>query len=135
MPPASRHEVKPKFKAMSESDTMIMVPMRDGVRLATDVHLPKGDGPFPTILVKTPYNFNKMGGSTLMFANSRRVTEKVTRLLNEGQQRDGWHLDDVEIFELPVETASYPFLDDVEDEALSRPYWIGSHWSPVITRW
>ncbi len=58
-----------KFKSMSESDTMIMVPMRDGVRLATDVHTPKGDGPFPAILVKTPYNFNSMGGSTLMFAN------------------------------------------------------------------
>ena len=39
----------------------VPVPMRDGVRLATDVHLPKGDGPFPAILVKTPYNFNKMG--------------------------------------------------------------------------
>jgi predicted acyl esterase len=58
-----------KFKSMSESDTMIMVPMRDGVRLATDVHRPKGDGKFPAILVKTPYNFNKMGGATLMFAN------------------------------------------------------------------
>jgi len=58
-----------KFKAVSDSDTMIMVPMRDGVRLATDVHRPKGDGQFPTVLVKTPYNFNQMGGSTLMFAN------------------------------------------------------------------
>ena len=58
-----------KFRAMSESDTMIMVPMRDGVRLATDVHRPKGDGPFPAILVKTPYDFNEMGGTTLMFAN------------------------------------------------------------------
>ena len=58
-----------KFKSMSESDTMIMVPMRDGVRLATDVHRPKGDGKHPAILVKTPYNFNKMGGATLMFAN------------------------------------------------------------------
>ena len=58
-----------KFKSMSESDTMIMVPMRDGVRLATDVHRPKGDGRYPAILVKTPYNFNKMGGTTLMFAN------------------------------------------------------------------
>ena len=58
-----------KFRSMSDSDTMLMVPMRDGVRLATDVHRPKGDGPFPTVLVKTPYNFNEMGGSTLMFAN------------------------------------------------------------------
>jgi len=54
-----------KFKAISESDTMIMVPMRDGVGLATDVYLPKGDGPFPTVFVKTPYNFNKIQGSSL----------------------------------------------------------------------
>jgi uncharacterized protein len=33
-----------------------MVPMRDGVRLATDVHLPEGEGPFPTVLQRTPYN-------------------------------------------------------------------------------
>jgi uncharacterized protein len=54
-----------KFKAISEADTMIMVPMRDGVGLATDVYLPKGDGPFPVIFVKTPYNFNKIAGSSL----------------------------------------------------------------------
>ncbi|EED35870.1 cocaine esterase [Luminiphilus syltensis NOR5-1B] len=55
-----------KFNALAESDTMIMVPMRDGVRLATDVYLPKGDGPFPVVFVKTPYNFNKIAGASLM---------------------------------------------------------------------
>ncbi len=30
--------------------------MRDGVRLATEVYLPPGDGPFPVILQRTPYN-------------------------------------------------------------------------------
>lgn len=33
-----------------------MVPMRDGVKLATDVYLPPGQGPFPTIIARTPYN-------------------------------------------------------------------------------
>ncbi len=33
-----------------------MVPMRDGVHLATDVYLPEGDGPFPVILYRTPYD-------------------------------------------------------------------------------
>jgi hypothetical protein len=33
-----------------------MVPMRDGVRLATEVFLPEGDGPFPAVLQRTPYN-------------------------------------------------------------------------------
>jgi putative CocE/NonD family hydrolase len=32
-----------------------MVPMRDGVRLATDIYLPPGAGPFPLILERTPY--------------------------------------------------------------------------------
>lgn len=34
----------------------VHVPMRDGVKLATDVYLPEGPGPWPTILVRTPYN-------------------------------------------------------------------------------
>ena len=57
-----------KFKALTESDTMVMVPMRDGVGLATDVYRPKGDGPFPVVFVKTPYNFNTIGGASLMMA-------------------------------------------------------------------
>ncbi|MEM7112225.1 MAG: CocE/NonD family hydrolase [Chloroflexota bacterium] len=35
------------------SDQMVM--MRDGVRLATDVYLPTGNGPFPSILTRLPY--------------------------------------------------------------------------------
>ena len=37
----------------------VMMPARDGVRLATDIYLPDGEttpaGPFPTILIRTPY--------------------------------------------------------------------------------
>ncbi len=33
-----------------------MVPMRDGVKLATEVYLPAGEGPWPAILVMTPYS-------------------------------------------------------------------------------
>ncbi|MEM7122174.1 MAG: CocE/NonD family hydrolase [Pseudomonadota bacterium] len=32
-----------------------MIAMRDGVRLATDVYLPEGDGPFPAVLTRMPY--------------------------------------------------------------------------------
>ncbi len=34
----------------------VMAPMRDGVKLATDIHLPEGEGPWPAILVMTPYS-------------------------------------------------------------------------------
>ena len=36
-------------------DIHAMVEMRDGTGLATDVFLPDGDGPWPTILYRTPY--------------------------------------------------------------------------------
>lgn len=32
------------------------VPMEDGVQLATDVYFPEGPGPFPVVLVRTPYH-------------------------------------------------------------------------------
>ncbi|MGE5297463.1 MAG: CocE/NonD family hydrolase, partial [Solirubrobacterales bacterium] len=34
----------------------VMLPMRDGVKLATDIHLPEGEGPWPTVFVMTPYS-------------------------------------------------------------------------------
>ena len=34
----------------------LWVPVRDGVRLATDVYRPTGGGPFPVLLERTPYN-------------------------------------------------------------------------------
>jgi predicted acyl esterase len=36
----------------------IRVPMRDGVELSTDLWLPQGEGPWPVILCRTPYNKN-----------------------------------------------------------------------------
>jgi putative CocE/NonD family hydrolase len=34
------------------------VPMRDGVRLSADLYLPDAPGPFPTVLIRTPYDNN-----------------------------------------------------------------------------
>lgn len=34
----------------------VMVPMRDGVRLATDIFLPDGAGPWPALIERTPYD-------------------------------------------------------------------------------
>lgn len=42
----------------------VMVAMRDGVRLATDVYLPAGPGPWPTVLIRLPYD--KCGRYTFM---------------------------------------------------------------------
>jgi uncharacterized protein len=38
----------------------VAVPMRDGVKLVADVYLPEGKGPWPVIVIRTPYN--RVGG-------------------------------------------------------------------------
>jgi uncharacterized protein len=36
----------------------VYIPMRDGIRLASNVFVPDCDGPFPCLMVRTPYNKN-----------------------------------------------------------------------------
>ncbi len=44
-------------------ETTVLVPMRDGVRLSTDIYSPVGiEGPLPAVLIRTPYNKNRDGG-------------------------------------------------------------------------
>lgn len=49
-------------------ESAVMVRMRDGVRLATDIYRPKGKGPFPVILERTPYGRNVVSRSELSVA-------------------------------------------------------------------
>lgn len=57
------------LERISDSETMVMVPMRDGVRLATDIYRPKdAEGELPLVFIKTPYNFNTLRGATLDWA-------------------------------------------------------------------
>ena len=44
----------------------VMVPMRDGTRLSTSVAVPSGEGPWPTILIRTPYGKEGMAGAAGM---------------------------------------------------------------------
>ena len=46
-----------------------MVAMRDGVRLATDVYLPDGAGPFPVVMERTPYGRQETSRSEITAAN------------------------------------------------------------------
>jgi predicted acyl esterase len=38
----------------------VMVPMRDGVKLATDIYRLEGASPTPVLVVRTPYNKDHM---------------------------------------------------------------------------
>ena len=48
----------------SERVLDLMVPMRDGVKLATTAYLPGGEGPWPVVLSRTPYSRERSGAST-----------------------------------------------------------------------
>lgn len=51
---------------------MVWVPMRDGVRLATEIYLPKDrSGPVPVIFWRTPYNFSELAASNPARPNAR----------------------------------------------------------------
>jgi putative CocE/NonD family hydrolase len=56
---AQRWAVENELQSVATVERKVMVPMRDGVRLATDVYRPtNANGKVPTIWVRTPYNFN-----------------------------------------------------------------------------
>jgi len=56
---AKRWEVENELQSIAIVERKVMMPMRDGVRLATDIYRPKSaSGKVPTIWVRTPYNFN-----------------------------------------------------------------------------
>ncbi|MEE8385272.1 MAG: CocE/NonD family hydrolase, partial [Dehalococcoidia bacterium] len=62
-------------------DEMVMMPMRDGVRLATTVYRPKASDsrPVPTIFVKTPYNMNPWRDGVHNTDRDRGILEAVRR--------------------------------------------------------
>jgi hypothetical protein len=47
-----------KLDSIAVIDQKLMMPMRDGIRLATDIYRPKGNKKVPIIFSRTPYNFN-----------------------------------------------------------------------------
>lgn len=63
-----------ELDAIAIIDQKVMMPMRDGIRLCTDIYRPKGTARVPVIFVRTPYNFNSWGDGEL---NTRTFTEAL----------------------------------------------------------
>jgi putative CocE/NonD family hydrolase len=55
---SSQEDIQALLEANAVIEQKVMVPMRDGVRLAADIYRPKGDEPVPIVFSRTPYNFN-----------------------------------------------------------------------------
>ena len=56
---ARRNAIENELQSIAIVERKLMIPMRDGTRIATDVYRPKDTSKkYPTIFVRTPYNFN-----------------------------------------------------------------------------
>ena len=56
---AVRWDTENELQALATIDRKIMIPMRDGIRIAADIYHPKdASKKYPAIWVRTPYNFN-----------------------------------------------------------------------------
>ena len=62
-------------------EEMVMMPMRDGIRLATNIYRPKTSEttPVPTIFVKTPYNMNMWRDGEHLTGRYGAILEAVQR--------------------------------------------------------
>ena len=64
--------VAPRYGVRVEVN--VRVPMRDGIKLATDLYFPEGaTGKLPAILIRTPYNRKDRTGAARMFAGQGYV--------------------------------------------------------------
>ncbi|MEM7571332.1 MAG: CocE/NonD family hydrolase [Bacteroidota bacterium] len=69
-----------RLEAIAHIEQKIMMPMRDGIRLCTDVYRPKTDKPVPVIFSRTPYNFNSWRDGE----ESTRTYERALRAVEHG---------------------------------------------------
>ncbi|MEM6346706.1 MAG: CocE/NonD family hydrolase, partial [Bacteroidota bacterium] len=68
-----------KLEEIAIVDQKVMMPMRDGVRLCTDIYRPKTDAQVPVIFSRTPYNFNSWGDGERRGRTAERAYEAVSR--------------------------------------------------------
>jgi predicted acyl esterase len=56
---ASRNNIEQELQSVAIVDRKLMIPMRDGKRMAADIYRPKDTSKkYPTVFSRTPYNFN-----------------------------------------------------------------------------
>jgi len=75
----AQDDVSQKLKDIAIIDEKVMMPMRDGIRLATDIYRPKTDQAVPIIFSRTPYNYNTWVDGKERTRTKERAYEAVKR--------------------------------------------------------
>ncbi len=75
----AQDDILQRLEEIAIIDQKVMMPMRDGIRLATDIYRPRTDEPVPVIFSKTPYNFNPYGDGEMRTRGYYRAYEAVSK--------------------------------------------------------
>ena len=75
----SQDDILKKINEIATLEQKVMMPMRDGIRLATDIYIPKTDKQVPIIFSRTPYNFNSWGDGEEKNRTHQRAYEALKR--------------------------------------------------------
>jgi putative CocE/NonD family hydrolase len=75
----AQDKILQELEELAIVDQKIMMPMRDGIRLATDIYRPKTDKKVPIIFSRTPYNFNSWGDGERKTRTAQSALEAVKR--------------------------------------------------------
>ncbi|WP_373521945.1 CocE/NonD family hydrolase [Aquiflexum sp.] len=76
---AQEKNILEQLQEIAIVDQKVMMPMRDGVRLATDIYRPKTNNPVPIIFSRTPYNFNSYRDGELVTRTMQSALEAVQK--------------------------------------------------------
>lgn len=71
--------IREQLEEIAIIDQKVMMPMRDGIRLATDIYRPKTEKPVPIIFSRTPYNFNSWGDGEERTRTYQQALEAVEK--------------------------------------------------------
>jgi len=75
----AQNKILQELEEIAIVDQKVMVTMRDGIRLATDIYRPKTDKKVPIIFSRTPYNFNSWRDGKQNTSTARKAIEAVKR--------------------------------------------------------
>ena len=75
----AQEDILKELNAIAIVDQKVMMPMRDGIRLTTDIYRPKTTEKVPIIFSRTPYNFNSWGDGEQRTRTAQRAYEAVKR--------------------------------------------------------
>ena len=118
----AQDDIIKKLEDIAIIEQKVMMPMRDGVRLATDVYRPKTDQPVPIIFSRTPYNFNTYGDGerrTRTFSNAYEAVKNGYAYVVQNERGRFFSEGDWDILGLPL-TDAYDAFTWMQNQSWSN---------------